>query len=44
MSSKESQVLKQFLGNLSEELDKFINDLSLTTLAAARDKIGRAHV
>ncbi|GED48508.1 SIS domain-containing protein [Carnobacterium maltaromaticum] len=51
MSSKESQVLKQFLGNLSEELDKFINDLSLTTLAAARDIIleaedqgGRVHI
>lgn len=51
MSLKESQILEQFLVNLSEELEKFINQLSVTALEAARDIIlaaesqgGRVHI
>lgn len=51
MGTKESTVLDQFLVNLSDELDKFINDLSVSTLETARDIIltsesqgGRVHI
>lgn len=51
MSIKESQVLEQFLANLTEELAKFIDELSVATLSEARDIIlkaerqgGRVHI
>lgn len=51
MSSKETKILDQFLANLTDELDKFVSELSIIELEKARDLIlaseannGRVHI